>query len=169
MHLDLTEEETAALARLLRRTIDDDRYPLSPRIQTLKTILGTVNALLIRALMQYYSYYGDNFRIDCPTGSGNSMNLFEVAQELANRLTSIFLRDQAGHRPVFGGAAKFQNDPYWRDHLLFYEYFHGDNGAGIGASHQTGWTGVVAALIEIFGHLDARTFLEHGREAAFEL
>ena len=85
MHLDLTEEETAALARLLRRTIDDDRYPLSPRIQTLKTILGTVNALLIRALMQYYSYYGDNFRIDCPTGSGNSMNLFEVAQELANQ------------------------------------------------------------------------------------
>src|SRR5215813_14540481 len=111
MHLDLTEEETAALACLLRRTIDDDRYPLSPRIQTLKTILGTVNALLIRALMQYYLYYGDNFKIDCPTGSGNSMNLFEVAREIANRLT----------RPVFGGTQKFQNDPYWRDHLLFYE------------------------------------------------
>jgi hypothetical protein len=70
---------------------------------------------------------------------------------------------------VFGGSEKFQNDPHWRDHLLFYEYFHGDNGAGIGASHQTGWTGVVAALIEIFGNLDARTFLEHGRDAAFEL
>ena len=128
-----------------------------------------VNALLIRALMQYYLYYGDNFKIDCPTGSGNSMNLFDVAREIANRLTRIFLRDQAGRRPVFGGAAKFQNDPYWRDNLLFYEYFHGDNGAGIGASHQTGWTGVVAALVEIFGHLDAQTFLEHGRDAAFEL
>jgi len=128
-----------------------------------------VNALLIRALMQYYLYYGDNFKIDCPTGSGNSMNLFEVAREIANRLTNIFLRDQAGRRPVFGGAQKFQSDPYWRDNLLFYEYFHGDNGAGIGASHQTGWTGVVAPLIEIFGHLDAKTFLEHGREAAFEL
>jgi len=89
-----------------------------------------VNALLIRALLQYYLYYGDNFKIECPTGSGNSMNLFEVAREIANRLTGIFLRDEAGRRPVFGGAQKFQSDPYWRDHLLFYEYFHGDNGAG---------------------------------------
>jgi hypothetical protein len=126
-----------------------------------------VNVLLIRALMQYYLYYGDNFRIDCPTGSGNSMNLFEVAREIANRLTRIFLRDENGSRPVFGGAEKFQSDPYWRDNLLFYEYFHGDNGAGIGASHQTGWTGLVAPLIEIFGHLDARTYLEAGRAAAF--
>ena len=126
-----------------------------------------VNVLLIRALLQYYLYYGDNFKIECPTGSGNMMNLFEVAREIANRLTRIFLRDQAGRRPVFGGAEKFQNDPYWRDHLLFYEYFHGDNGAGIGASHQTGWTGLVAPLIEIFGHLDAKTFLEGGRAAAF--
>jgi hypothetical protein len=84
-----------------------------------------VNALLIRALLQYYSYYGDNFKIECPTGSGNSMNLFEVAREIANRLTRIFLRDEAGRRPVFGGAEKFQSDPHWRDHLLFYEYFHG--------------------------------------------
>jgi Glycosyl hydrolase family 63 C-terminal domain len=127
-----------------------------------------VNALLIRALMSYYLYYGDNFKIECPTGSGNSMNLFEVAREIANRLTRIFLRDQVGRRPVFGGAEKFQNDPYWRDNLLFYEYFHGDNGAGIGASHQTGWTGLVAPLIEIFGHLDAQTFLEGGRAAAFQ-
>ena len=127
-----------------------------------------VNALLIRALLQYYLYYGNNFKIECPTGSGNSMNLFEVAREIANRLTHIFLRDETGRRPVFGGAEKFQNDPNWRDHLLFYEYFHGDNGAGIGASHQTGWTGLVAPLIEIFGHLDARTFLEGGREAAFQ-
>jgi hypothetical protein len=126
-----------------------------------------VNALIIRPLMHYYAYYGDNFRIECPTGSGNSMNLFEVAREIANRLTRIFLRDESGQRPVFGGSEKFQRDPYWRDHLLFYEYFHGDNGAGIGASHQTGWTGVVAGLIEIFGKLDAESFLEGGREAAF--
>ena len=126
-----------------------------------------VNVLLIRALLQYYLYYGDNFKIECPTGSGNSMNLFEIAREIANRLTQIFLRDEAGRRPVFGGSEKFQNDPYWRDHLLFYEYFHGDNGAGIGASHQTGWTGLVAPLIEIFGHLDAKTFLEGGRASAF--
>ena len=126
-----------------------------------------VNALLIRALMSYYLYYGDNFKIECPTGSDNSMNLFEVAREIASRLTRIFLRDETGRRPVFGGAEKFQSDPYWRDHLLFYEYFHGDNGAGIGASHQTGWTGLVAPLIEIFGHLDAKTFLAGGREAAF--
>jgi len=126
-----------------------------------------VNVLLIRALLQYYLYYGENFTIDLPTGSGNRMNLFEVAREIANRLTGIFLRDQAGRRPVFGGAEKFQRDPCWRDHLLFYEYFHGDNGAGIGASHQTGWTGLVAPLIEIFGHLDARAFLEAGRAAVF--
>jgi hypothetical protein len=85
-----------------------------------------VNVLLIRALMQYYLYYGDNFKIECPTRSGNSMNLFEVAREIANRLTRIFLRDENGRRPVFGGAEKFQHDPYWRDNLLFYEYFHGD-------------------------------------------
>ncbi len=126
-----------------------------------------MNALIIRALLHYYSYYGDNFTIECPTGSGNAMNLFEVARDIANRLTRIFLRDPAGRRPVFGGAGKFQTDPYWRDHLLFYEYFHGDNGAGIGASHQTGWTGGIASLIEIFGQLDARSYLERGAAAAF--
>jgi hypothetical protein len=126
-----------------------------------------VNVLLIRALMQYYLYYGDNFRIECPTGSGNAMNLFEVAREISNRLTRIFLRDENGRRPVFGGTEKFQTDPHWRDNLLFYEYFHGDNGSGIGASHQTGWTGLVAPLIEIFGHLDARACLEAGRAAVF--
>jgi hypothetical protein len=109
------------------------------------------------------AYYGDSFKIECPTGSGILMNLFEVAREIANRLTRIFLRDAAGRRPVFGGAEKFQRDPSWRDHLLFYEYFHGDNGAG----HQTGWTGVIALLIEIFGKFDAQTFLQGGREAAF--
>ena len=126
-----------------------------------------VNALIIRALMHYYSYYGDNFKIECPTGSGNLMNLFDVAHEIVNRLTRIFLRDENGRRPVFGGAEKLQRDPHWRDNLLFYEYFHGDNGAGIGASHQTGWTGIVAGLIEIFGKLDAETFLQGGRGAVF--
>jgi hypothetical protein len=126
-----------------------------------------VNALLIRALLQYYSYYGDNFKIECPTGSGKQMNLFEVAQEIAKRLERIFLRDASGKRPVYGGTEKFQNDPYWRDNILFYEYFHGDNGAGLGASHQTGWTGVVAKLIELFGRLDAKRFLEAGKAGAF--
>jgi Glycosyl hydrolase family 63 C-terminal domain len=126
-----------------------------------------VNALIIRALMHYYSYYGDNFKIECPTGSGNLMNLFEVAREIANRLAKIFLRDETGRRPVFGGAEKFQSDPFWRDYLQFYEYFHGDNGAGIGANHQTGWTGGVANLIEIFGKLDAEAVLAGGRETAF--
>jgi hypothetical protein len=126
-----------------------------------------VNALIIRALLHYYSYYGENFKIECPTGSGKLMNLFEVAREIANRLTRIFLRDEAGRRPVYGGAEKFQSDPHWRDLLLFYEYFHGDNGAGIGASHQTGWTGIVATLIELFGRLDAGALLASGREATF--
>ncbi len=127
-----------------------------------------INALIIRALFHYYGYYGDNFKIECPTGSGKMMNLFEVAHEIANRLTRIFLRDGAGRRPVHGGAEKFQTDPHWRDCLLFYEYFHGDNGAGIGASHQTGWTGVIATLITLFGKLDAQTLLQGGREAMFE-
>jgi hypothetical protein len=126
-----------------------------------------VNAMIIRALMHYFAYYGDNFRIECPTGSGNLMNLFDVAREIADRLAKIFLSDETGRRPVYGGAEKFQRDPHWRDHLLFYEYFHGDNGAGLGASHQTGWTGIVAGLIEIFGKLDARTFLHGGRGTAF--
>ena len=127
-----------------------------------------VNTLIIRALMHYFAYYGDNFKIECPTGSGRLMNLFEVAQEITNRLARIFLRDETGRRPVFGGSEKFQRDPYWRDHLLFYEYFHGDNGAGIGASHQTGWTGVIAGLIEYFGHIDAETFLHAGVGGALD-
>ncbi len=126
-----------------------------------------VNALLIRALLSFYLYYGDNFKIECPTGSGNAMNLFEVAREIANRLTRIFVRDKTGRRPVFGGAGKFQSDPNWKDYVLFYEYFHGDNGAGIGASHQTGWTGVIATLIELFGRIDADRFLVAGKASAF--
>jgi hypothetical protein len=117
-----------------------------------------VNGLLIRALLQYYLYYGDNFKIECPTGSDNMMNLFEVAREIATRLENIFTRDQRGQRAVYGGTKKFQEDPHWRDYILFYEYFHGDNGAGLGASHQTGWTGLVARMIQIFGYLDAASF-----------
>ena len=126
-----------------------------------------VNVLIIRALLHYFLYYGDNFRIECPTGSGRSMNLFEVARDIAGRLASIFLRDSDGRRPVYGGAEKFQSDPHWRDCLLFYEYFNGDNGAGVGASHQTGWTGIAGSLIELFGRLDAESFLAGGREASF--
>jgi hypothetical protein len=126
-----------------------------------------VNALLIRALLNFYLYYGDSFKIECPTGSGKLMNLFEVAKEISDRLTRIFLRDERGLRAVYGGTEKFQTDPHWRDHILFYEYFHGDNGAGLGASHQTGWTGVVAKLIQLFGLLDPEKALEVGKGAAF--
>jgi hypothetical protein len=126
-----------------------------------------VNALLIRALLSFYLYYGDNFKVECPTGSGKQMNLFEVGREIADRLTRIFRRDASGRRPVYGGTQKFQSDPHWRDYVLFYEYFHGDNGAGLGASHQTGWTGLVAKLIQIFGALEAQAFLEGGKAAAF--
>jgi hypothetical protein len=126
-----------------------------------------VNVMLIRALLNYYAYYGDEFKIECPTGSGRMVNLFEAAREISDRLVRIFLRDANGRRPVYGGTEKFQTDPHWRDDILFYEYFHGDNGAGLGASHQTGWTGAVATLIQLFGSLDAKTLLEGGKAAAF--
>jgi hypothetical protein len=126
-----------------------------------------VNAMIIRALLNFYLYYGDSFKIECPTGSGNMMNLFEVSQEIGERLTRIFTRNEQGERPVYGGAEKFQTDPHWRDHILFYEYFHGDNGAGLGASHQTGWTGVVAKIIQLHGLLDAKKTLEGGKKSAF--
>jgi len=107
-----------------------------------------VNYLLIESLQRFHSYWGDEFKVECPTGSGQWLTLMEVASELSQRLTRIFLRNSSGHRPVYGGTEKFQSDPNWRDLILFYEYFHGDNGAGIGASHQTGWTGLVATLIQ---------------------
>jgi hypothetical protein len=119
-----------------------------------------VNALLIRALLNLYEFYGDEFKVQCPTGSGRYMNLFEIAKELVGRLSRIFLRDENGRRPVYGGTAKFQDDPHWRDLILFHEYFHGDNGAGLGASHQTGWTGLIAPLLDIFARTDAKSFLE---------
>jgi hypothetical protein len=126
-----------------------------------------VNAMIIRALLQYYMYYGENFKIECPTGSGKLMNLYEVSEEISSRLTRIFLRDENGKRPVYGGTEKFQSDPHWREHLLFFEYFHADNGAGLGASHQTGWTGLVAKFIQLFGMLDADKALQSGKRSAF--
>jgi hypothetical protein len=111
-------------------------------------------------LLNLYAFYGDEFKVECPTGSGQSMTLFEVAKEIQRRLAATFLRDANGRRPVYGGTAKFQEDPNWRDLILFYEYFHGDNGAGLGASHQTGWTGLIAPLMDIFGRLDAKALLE---------
>jgi hypothetical protein len=119
-----------------------------------------VNMLIVRGLLQNYLYYGKEYLVECPTGSGQMMNLFEITQELIRRLTTIFTRDAQGRRPVYGGTEKFQTDPHWRDLLLFYEYFHGDNGAGLGASHQTGWTGLVARLLQMSGSLDADSVLE---------
>ena len=112
-----------------------------------------VNFLLYVSLLRLAAYYGDAFTVECPTGSGKQCTLFEVAHDLAGRLIGTFVRDEAGRRPVFGGNEKFQRDPHWRDHILFYEYFHGDNGAGIGASHQTGWTGCIAMVIQADGAL----------------
>ena len=112
-----------------------------------------VNYLILRGLLHLYAYYGDEFKVECPTGSGVEMTLFEIAEELGRRLVSIFVPDEDGRRPVWGGAEKFQTDPAWNDHLLFYEYFHGDNGAGVGANHQTGWTGLVAKMIQVMNYV----------------
>ena len=122
-----------------------------------------VNGLLVRALFNLYQFYGEDFKVECPTGSGQYMTLFEVAQELVRRLKSTFVRDEKGHRAVFGGARKFQDDPHWRDYILFYEYFHGDNGAGLGASHQTGWTGLIAPLMDIVARVNQKQGLEFGK------
>jgi hypothetical protein len=122
-----------------------------------------VNTLIVRALLNLYLFYGDEFKVECPTGSGQTMTLFEVAKDIGRRLAGTFLRDDKGRRPVYGGTAKFQDDPHWRDLILFYEYFHGDNGAGLGASHQTGWTGLVALMLDVFGRLDPKTALEAER------
>ena len=121
-----------------------------------------VNILLIRALLQYYLYYGDAFTVECPTGSGRMATLFEVARELSDRLIAIFERGADGRRPTHGTVAALQDDPDLADGVLFYEFFHGDNGAGLGASHQTGWTGTVARLIQLFGHLDPADVLAGG-------
>jgi hypothetical protein len=125
-----------------------------------------VNGLIIRALLQYYAYYGNGFIVECPTGSGRRMTLYQVAEELVRRLSSIFLRNKDGRRPVYGGTKKFQEDPHWRDYISFYEYFHGDNGAGLGASHQTGWTGLIARAMHLFATTTAEQVLELGKTAA---
>jgi hypothetical protein len=125
-----------------------------------------VNALIIRALLQYYTYYGNDFTVECPTGSGRQMNLYQVAEEIVRRLARLFLRDGEGRRPVYGSTRKFQQDPHWRDLIQFHEYFHGDNGAGLGASHQTGWTGIVARGMHLFGTTTAEQMLRVGKRAA---
>ncbi|BCJ45756.1 glucosidase [Actinoplanes ianthinogenes] len=125
-----------------------------------------VNALMIRALLNLYVGYGDDFTVECPTGSGQQMTLFEVAREISDRLTRIFLPDAAGHRPCYGGQGTFAGE-HWRDLMLFSEYFHGDNGAGIGAAHQTGWTGLVAVFPNLFAGLTGRQLLDHGMTGVF--
>jgi hypothetical protein len=128
-----------------------------------------VNGLIIRGLLSMYPFYGNDFKVECPTGSGNYMNLNEVAKEIGRRTTSTFLRDANGRRPVYGGTKKFQEDPYWRDDILFYEYFHGDNGAGLGASHQTGWTGLAARSLDLFARVtaeDVRMSCGHPRKSS---
>ncbi|HNI11471.1 MAG TPA: glucosidase, partial [bacterium] len=107
-----------------------------------------MNYMLIASLYKFHSYYGDDFLVEHPTGSGNYMTLTAIADDLSKRLTRIFLRNDQGQRPIFGDIAKFQKDPFFKDYILFYEYFHGDNGCGVGASHQTGWTGLIAKLLE---------------------
>ena len=128
-----------------------------------------VNGLIIRGLLQMYPFYGPDFKVECPTGSGNYMTLFDVAKEIGRRLSNIFLRDANGKRPVYGGTKKFQEDPHWRDYILFYEYFHGDNGAGLGASHQTGWTGLVARNLDAFARLKEDDVLRAPKGAIAEM
>jgi hypothetical protein len=123
-----------------------------------------VNFLLYTALMRLGAYYGDTFKIECPTGSGNEMNLFEVATMLGERLIGTFTKDNQGRRAVFGDTEKFQTDPCWRDNLLFFEYFHGDTGAGVGASHQTGWTGCIARIIQANGAFSIKNLGEKDAE-----
>jgi hypothetical protein len=125
-----------------------------------------VNMLILRALFQYYLYYGNSFTIECPTGSGKQMNLYEVADEIGRRLTGVFLKDEQGKRPVHRDSQKFQEDPHWKDYPLFYEYYNGDTGAGVGASHQTGWTGAVARIMRLFAVTEAEQVLDQGKGEA---
>jgi hypothetical protein len=125
-----------------------------------------VNFLLYIALLRLGAYYGDTFTVECPTGSGNQVTLFDVAHDLAERLIGTFVQGSDGRRPVYGGTEKFQTDPHWRENLLFFEYFHGDNGAGIGASHQTGWTGLIAQIIIANGALTKEMASQHDVEGA---
>src|SRR5215469_8802811 len=124
--------------------------------------------MLIRALVNQYAHLGDNFKVECPVGSGRQLNLLEVSQEIARRLSRLFIRNKEGRRPAQGNHKQW-NDEHWRDHVLFYEYFHGDTGAGMGASHQTGWTGVIAFLIQGFTAVEAEKVLEKGMAAVTEV
>ncbi|KIC93117.1 MGH1-like glycoside hydrolase domain-containing protein [Flavihumibacter solisilvae] len=126
-----------------------------------------VNALVIRALLQYYMYYGDDFKVECPTGSGNYLTFYQVAEHIADRLSKIFTKDENGHRALFGGAQKFQEDPNWRDYILFYEYYQAENGAGLGASHQTGWSGTIARSLQLFSHDMSAQLLAEGVKGMF--
>jgi hypothetical protein len=114
-------------------------------------------------VLEYYAYYGNVFTVECPTGSGQHLTLYQVAEEIARRLARIFLRDQDGRRPVYGGTRTFQEDPHWRDYILFYEYFHGDNGA----SHQTGWTGIIARALHLFATLTPEQFFAGRTRASY--
>src|SRR5262249_10094812 len=125
-----------------------------------------VNGLIIRALLQYYTYYGNDFTVECPTNSGRRMNLYQVAEEISRRATNIFLRGKDGRRPVYGGTRRVQEDPHWHDLVLSSEYFHGDSGAGLGASHQTGWTGGIARAMHLFATTTAEQMLALGKLAA---
>jgi hypothetical protein len=125
-----------------------------------------INYLLYTTLLRLYAYYGEDFKVECPTGSGQLMTLLEVAKELGERLVRIFLKDPSGARPAMGAAHRFREDPHWRELLQFHEYFHGDSGAGIGASHQTGWTGCVARIIQTNALLTKELLLAPGAEAA---
>ena len=127
-----------------------------------------VNGLIIRALLQYYTYYGNDFTVECPTGSGRQMNLYQVAEEIARRLANIFLKDKDGRRPVYGGTGNSRTIRTGAICLLFYEYFHGDNGAGLGASHQTGWTGIIARAMHLFATTTAEQVLQLGKMAAID-
>lgn len=128
----------------------------------------SVNALIIRGLLTHYLYYGNSFKVECPTGSGQLKTLYEVAVDLCRRLTSIFLGDAQGRRPFNGASDAFQTDPFWRDHILFHQYFDGDTGRGLGASHQTGWTGLIASMISFVANTTAEEFLRNGDKTSGE-
>jgi hypothetical protein len=132
-------------------------------------VVPPINVMLIRALLQFYAYYGDSFVIECPTGSGHMMNLFDVAKEVALRLSRLFLRDENGRRAVFGNVERLHTDPAFRDYPLFHEYFNGDSGAGLGAGHHTGWTGVVATVLQLFATITASDIREGGAHTAHRL
>jgi hypothetical protein len=121
-----------------------------------------LNFLFVESLIKLFTYFGKDFQVECPTGSGNFWDLWDVSREICRRLANIFLRNLQGRRPVFGDQEKLQTDPQWRDCILFYEYFHGDNGAGLGASHQTGWTALIARMIHFWEMASKDKILEHG-------